>query len=102
MKTTNFTSLNISYSNEVQNLRTEINILDDKIVSLLKERLQLVHEVREFKKIEGLPFHCPDREEVVLSNITMGSEGLEKEYLSQIYKTLLETTRTVADQKLNN
>lgn len=102
MKTTNFTSLNIPYSNEIQSLRTEINILDDKIVGHLKERLQLVHEVREFKKIEGLPFHCPDREEVVLANITTGSEGLEKEYLTQIYRTLLETTRTVADQKLNN
>ena len=90
------------YDNEIQNMRTQINILDEKIVKLLKERLQLVYQVREFKKIESIPFHCPTREEVVLANISIGSEGLEREYLSQIYKTLLQVTRSVADQKLNN
>lgn len=102
MKTTNFSTLSNPYNNEVQNLRTEINILDDKIVGLLKERLQLVHEVREIKKIEGMPFHCPDREEVVLANISVGTEGLEREYLNEIYKALLQVTRNVADQKVNN
>lgn len=102
MKTTNFSAPIANYNNEIQSLRTDINILDEKIVSLLKERLQLVHEVREIKLVEGLPFHCPDREEIVLSNISLGSQGLEKEYLTTIYKSILEVTRTVADQKFNN
>lgn len=90
------------YDNEIQNMRTQINILDDKIVKLLKERLQLVYQVREFKKIEGIPFHCPTREEIVVTNATEGTQGLEKEYLETIYRSLLEVTRKVADNKLEN
>lgn len=88
------------YDNEIQNMRTQINIIDEKIVDLLKERLQLVCQVREIKKIEGLPFYCPTREEVVITNATEGTNGLEKEYLEAIYKTLLDVTRKVADIKL--
>lgn len=90
------------YDNEIQNMRTQINILDEKIVNLLKERLQLVYQVREFKKIEGIPFHCPTREEVVVTNATAGTQGLEKEYLETVYRSLLEVTRKVADIKLEN
>ncbi len=90
------------YDNEIQNMRTQINILDEKIVGLLKERLQLVYQVREFKKIEGIPFHCPTREEVVVTNATAGTQGLEKEYLETVYRSLLEVTRKVADIKLEN
>lgn len=99
---TNTTDEISNYDNEIQNMRTQINILDEKIVGLLKDRLQLVYQVREFKKIEGIPFHCPTREEVVVTNATAGTEGLEKQYLETIYKTLLEVTRTVADTKLEN
>lgn len=102
MKTNQFNVSATPYHNEIQTLRTEINILDDKIVNLLKERLNLVHQVREIKKIEGMPFHCPEREEVVLTNISFATTGLEKEYLTTIYKSLLDVTRTVADQKLDN
>ena len=98
MKTTQFTELP-GYDNEIQNLRTQINLLDEDIADLLKQRLQLVHQVREFKKIEGLPFYCPTREEVVISNVAADSTGLEKEYLETIYKSLLEVTRKVADIK---
>lgn len=90
------------YDNEIQNMRTQINILDEKIVNLLKERLQLVYQVREFKKIEGIPFHCPTREDVVVTNATAGTQGLEKEYLETVYRSLLEVTRKVADIKLEN
>lgn len=85
------------YDNEIQNMRTEINILDDKIVNLLKKRLQLVYQIREFKKIDGIPFYCPNREDAVVAHVTQGTEGLEKEYLETIYRSLLTVTRKVAD-----
>lgn len=98
----NTTNEMTGYDNEIQSMRTQINILDEKIVNLLKERLQLVYQVREFKKIEGIPFHCPTREDIVVANATEGTQGLEKEYLETIYRSLLEVTRKVADIKLEN
>lgn len=87
------------YDNEVQTLRTQINVLDDEIVKLLKERLELVFEAREIKQIDGLPLHCLERENVVLKNATYDTVGLEREYLQDIYTSLLEITRKIADQK---
>lgn len=101
MKTTLFNDI-ANYDNEIQTLRTQINLIDDKIVELLKERLTLVYQVREIKKIEGMPFFCPNREEVILANATTNTKGLEKEYIQDIYKTLIEATRKVADQKFSN
>jgi len=89
-----------NYDNEVQNLRTQINLLDGQIVSLLKDRLNLVHQTREIKQIDGIPMHSIDRESVVLKNVTHGADGLTKQYLQEVYQNLLEVTRRVADQKL--
>ncbi len=86
---------------EVLAMRTEINILDDKIVDLLKQRLSLVHQVREVKHIEGLPFHNSAREDIILGRATSDADEYEQEYLAAIYKSLLEVTRTVADKKFD-
>ena len=58
--------------------------------------------LEKIKKIEGMPFFCPNREEVILANATTNTKGLEKEYIQDIYQTLIEATRKVADQKFSN
>lgn len=89
-----------TYNNDIQDLRTQINIIDDQIAKLLKERLEHVFEAREIKQVDGIPLHCAEREAVVIKNVTFDSCGLEKEYLEEIYSSLLAITRKVADQKL--
>jgi chorismate mutase len=73
--------------------------LDEQIVGLLLNRLSLVHQVREFKLIDGVPQHTPEREQVVISNVTSECSGLEKEYVQAVYTALLDATRIVADKK---
>lgn len=87
------------FDNSIQTLRTQINVLDEKIVDLLKTRLQLVFQVREIKHIDEIPQHSMEREHVVIENATHNCCGLEKEYLAETYQALLTATRKVADKK---
>ena len=88
-----------NYDNAIQTLRTQINVLDEQIVNLLKGRLQLVFQAREIKRIDQIPKHSLEREQVVLDNATYGTTGLEQDYLKEIYQVILATTRKIADQK---
>lgn len=87
------------YDNSLQELRTQINLLDEQIAALLKERLSLVLQAREIKMIDGIPAHSTEREQVIVANVIDASVGLEREYLADIYQALLTTTRQVADKK---
>lgn len=56
-------------------VRKRIDGLDEKILALLNERADLVHEVGEIKKRQGLPFYVPEREEQVLRSLVKKSKG---------------------------
>lgn len=88
-----------NYDSGLQELRTQINLLDEKITELLKERLSLVLQAREIKMVDEIPAHSAEREQVILANVIEGTSGLEREYLTEVYQALLTTTRQVADKK---
>lgn len=86
-----------NFDNTVLELRTEINAIDDQICELLKKRLRLVFQTREVKQIDGLPKHSPERESAVIDHMIASSQGLEREYLEEVARALLVSTRKAAD-----
>lgn len=88
-----------NYDNDVQELRTQINIVDEAIVDLLKKRMDLVIQVREFKSIDQMPSHNMAREKQVIENVANSCTGLTKEFVARVYCHLLEITRELADKK---
>ena len=54
----------------LEDLRAKIDRVDKELLRLLSERAELVHEVGEIKRKEGLEIFAPDREEKLLRKLT--------------------------------
>lgn len=54
----------------LEDLRAKIDRVDRELLKLLSERAELVHEVGEIKRKEGLEIFAPDREEKLLRKLT--------------------------------
>jgi chorismate mutase/prephenate dehydratase len=53
----------------LEQLRREIDDIDDRIVDLLERRAQTVSQVGEVKRAAGLPMHDPEREQRILDRL---------------------------------
>ncbi len=53
----------------LEEIRSQIDRIDDQLLALLDERAALVHEVGEIKRAEGLEFYAPEREEALLQKL---------------------------------
>jgi chorismate mutase len=71
---------------QLKNYRKKIDEIDFKIISLLKEREDIVKEIARCKLKENLPVHQPDREEEIYNRP-------EDKYIKNIYKIILEESR---------
>ena len=56
-------------SMSIEDIRTKIDRVDRELLKLLSERAELVHEVGEIKRKEGLEIFAPDREEKLLRKL---------------------------------
>ena len=53
----------------LEEIRTKIDRVDRELLKLLSERAELVHEVGEIKRKEGLEIFAPDREEKLMRKL---------------------------------
>ena len=47
---------------DLQNIREEIDIVDNKLLELFEQRMELSHRVAEYKKLKKMPVYDPVRE----------------------------------------
>lgn len=81
---------------DLNSLRKRIDEIDDGIVKLLLERFAVVKNVAEYKKERGLEIFQKGRETEVLKKIADKTDNPEyKEYMLDIYKIILETSKTL-------
>ncbi len=60
----------------LSDIRQKIDALDDRLLQLLNERADLVHEVGLVKRAEGSEIYAPEREEQVLRALVDKNAGL--------------------------
>lgn len=74
----------------IDDLRNEIDIIDDKIVDLLNERAKFVLKIGEIKQQNRSQVYVPNREQEVYLRITSKNKGpLSNECLKAIYRELM-------------
>lgn len=80
---------------ELEALREKIDAADEKIVSLLARRQELVHRIVEIKKKHHLPVYHPAREEDLISERRRQGRraGLDPDYVEELYRTILRQSR---------
>jgi len=82
---------------ELEEIRKEIDRIDNDILSLLSKRLELMPAVAEYKLQNNLEQKQPNREKKLLAGkIKLGNKhGLRKEYVKDIFKRVIEESHEV-------
>lgn len=59
----------------LDDLRIQIDSIDDTLLKLYNERMELVHQVGEVKNTTGAPIYRPEREQSILNRLKNQNEG---------------------------
>lgn len=86
------------------NARKNINLIDDKILALLEQRMTEVERVSLAKKNQGAEIFAPDRELDLLKRIEKEGEskGLDPLMLREVYRAIIEGSKRSQASALNN
>jgi chorismate mutase len=89
-------------TDKLADCRRQIDQLDLKIVELLNERTEIVHEIGRIKRQFSLPVYEPKREDQVFDNVTGNNPGpLTSEALKRIFERIIDEMRTIQQKKMS-
>ena len=75
---------------DLEALRQEIDLLDEKIVDLLNQRARVVVDIGKFKQANKQPIYAPERERTVLEKVRKLNRGpLTDRCLEAVYRELM-------------
>ncbi len=74
--------------------RRNIDLIDQKLLTLLNQRLGVALELGKIKKKIGRKIYDPAREKEVLDNVNLKNRGpLQEQDLIRIFKTIIKVCR---------
>jgi chorismate mutase-like protein len=76
-------------------LRADIDRVDEVLVRLLNERARVACEIGRVKKEQGIELYQPDREKQVLAHVrSVGSEGpLGADAIARLFERIIDEAR---------
>jgi len=77
----------------LDNIRLEIDRVNNEILELLKERFELVKQVGDYKKKHNLDIYVKSREDKILKKLSDGRDNIPKESVEKIFLTIMEESR---------
>ena len=84
-----------SEMDDLDNLRTGINEIDNQIFSLLIQRLGLVYSIGTVKKNNNINILDKERENNIYSRIDSQYQGRNGLFLKDIYKTVMNESKRI-------
>lgn len=89
---------------DIDELRKELDAIDDKILELLKQRFDLIIQIAEYKKINNIPMMQPMRVEFVLEKAKKLAReyGLSETYVTELYKIIIDEACRMEDEIIGN
>jgi chorismate mutase / prephenate dehydratase len=80
-------------------LRLQLDAIDNQIVALLSQRADIVLQVADIKKQHGLPVHVPERENAIMARLRRQNPGpLAGDAIERIYRLIIEEMRNFEDE----
>ncbi|MBP3685706.1 MAG: chorismate mutase, partial [Clostridia bacterium] len=79
---------------DIQNIRDEINEIDDRLVELFVRRMQIAQDVATYKKEHNLPVTDRTREREVIYRLTEKVDPAFSSYTRSLYQKLFELSKT--------
>jgi len=75
-------------------LRDRLDIIDERILSLLSERAKVIMQVADFKRHHNIPIYVPEREVSIIERLRTANPGpLPGDTIERIYRNILEEMR---------
>lgn len=80
----------------LEELRREIDAVDQKILNLLHTRVALVLKVGEYKRERGIPVYDPVRESALLDRLSKAAEHpLDSTTVRRVFERLVDESRRI-------
>ncbi len=86
----------------IEDLREQIDVLDDKIVELFLKRLELCKKIGVKKSELGVPVVSEEREAFVLKRLTDRLSGENKQYVEELYKQIFALSKDLQAKDLTS
>ena len=77
----------------LEELRKQIDTIDDKIAALYLERQNIVRQIGEEKAANRTALADPSREKKIIARVTKQADDSQKMYLKRVFETIMETSR---------
>jgi chorismate mutase len=88
-------------SDELDHYRSQIDVLDQRLLDLLNERTAVVEHIGRIKQERHLAVYEPKREDQVYANILAHNRGpLTPEAVKRIFERIIDEMRTVQQNKM--
>lgn len=82
----------------LDDIRNQIDQVDTELLDLLSRRAELVHQVGQLKKREGLQIYAPEREELLLRRLVEMNHGrLPERSVRAIYREIMSAALAIED-----
>ena len=79
---------------DLQDLRKEIDSIDDELVRLFGQRMEIAAKIADYKKENGLPILVPAREREKLADVAKKAGPEMSNYTRVLYSMLFELSRS--------
>ncbi|MHC1773010.1 MAG: bifunctional chorismate mutase/prephenate dehydratase [Flexilinea sp.] len=87
---------------EIQEIRTQIDDIDEQMITLMVKRMNMAVEVAEYKKRNNLPVLDRNREREILSHVAqLAGEGYEG-YAKILFSTLFDLSKSYQSRILSH
>ena len=82
----------------LDDIRKQIDLIDQDLLNLLSQRADLVHEVGVIKKRDGLQIYAPEREQALLERLISLNQGrLPEKSIRAIYREIMSAALALED-----
>jgi len=87
-------------SKNLEELRGEIDAIDQQMVDLFKARMEAAGQVAEYKKEKGVPVLDVGRERALLAKVADRAGEELADYAQSVYRTMLSASRSYQNVKI--
>ena len=84
---------------ELNELRNEINQIDDELLKLFLRRMEVTDQVADYKREHGLPIYQPQREREVLKKVAEQAGDDKSAYARVLFSMLMELSKSSQNKR---
>jgi chorismate mutase len=83
--------LNRKFQKKILNFRTRIDLFDDELCVLLRNRQRIVDRIQKIKSRHGIPSRDHFREREIMRRLMLKNPSLRPKLLTKIFKALFNS-----------